>query len=99
MTPGIKLLVLDVLKPHQPSLPLLAERIADIDCISGVNISLIEIDKETESVKITIAGDNLDFEKIGDEMSRWNCSIHSVDKVIAGDKIIEEVPTHFDKTL
>ena len=91
---GIKLLVLDVLKPHQPSLPLLAQKIADIDCIKGVNISLIEIDKETESIKITLAGDALDFEKITEELTRWNCSIHSVDKVIAGENVIEEAPTH-----
>ncbi|MHA1786371.1 MAG: DUF211 domain-containing protein [Candidatus Helarchaeota archaeon] len=96
MSPGIKLLVLDVLKPHQPNLPLLAEKLAEIDCISGVNISLIEIDKETESIKITIGGDDLDYEKIGDELARWNCSIHSVDKVIAGEQLIEEVPTHTD---
>ena len=99
MSPGIRLLVLDVLKPHQPSLPLLAEKIAEIDCIKGVNISLIEIDKETESIKITLAGENLDYEKIGDELSRWNCSIHSVDKVIAGEEFVQEIPTHSDKNL
>ncbi len=91
---SVKLLVLDVLKPHQPSLPLLAQRIADIDCIKGVNISLIEIDKETESIKVTIAGEALDFEKISEELTRWNCSIHSIDKVIAGEMVVEEAPTH-----
>lgn len=91
---GIKLIVLDILKPHQPDLTLLASNIAKIDCIKGVNISLIELDKETESIKITIAGDNLDYEKISDELARWNCSIHSIDKVIAGEMVIEEATTH-----
>ena len=91
---SVKLLVLDVLKPHQPNLPLLAQKIADIDCIKGVNISLIEIDKETESIKVTIAGDDLDYEIISEEFAKWNCSIHSVDKVIAGENVIEEAPTH-----
>ncbi|MHA1301553.1 MAG: DUF211 domain-containing protein [Candidatus Helarchaeota archaeon] len=94
MSIGIKRLVLDVLKPHNPNLPYLANQIAKIPGINGVNISLMEIDKETESIKLTIEGDNLIFEELKEKLEEWNCAIHSVDQVVAGKKVIEEVPTH-----
>ena len=94
MTIGIKRLVLDVLKPHNPSLPYLANQISKIPKINGVNISLIEMDKETQSIKITIEGDELIFEVIKEKLEEWNCAIHSVDQVVAGKTVIEEVHTH-----
>ncbi|MHA1143463.1 MAG: DUF211 domain-containing protein [Candidatus Helarchaeota archaeon] len=93
---GIRRLVLDVLKPHQPSLPELALEITKIPGIVGVNISLIEIDRDTESIKITIEGIDLMFEKIRTQLNEWNCSIHSIDQVVAGRKVIEEAHTHTD---
>ena len=57
---GLKRLVLDVLKPHMPLLPELSVQLSRISGVAGVNISLIEVDKNTESVKITIEGKSLD---------------------------------------
>jgi hypothetical protein len=57
---NIKRIILDVLKPHNPSIIELAERIGGLDGISGVNISLEEVDAETDSVKITIEGTDID---------------------------------------
>ncbi|UCF59609.1 MAG: DUF211 domain-containing protein, partial [Candidatus Bathyarchaeota archaeon] len=47
MQQGVKRLVLDVLKPHEPDLPELATRLSSIEGIDGVNISLVEIDQST----------------------------------------------------
>ena len=47
------------LKPHTPSIIELAERLGDFGGISGVNISLEEVDADTDSVKITIEGTNI----------------------------------------
>ena len=52
----IKRIILDVLKPHKPSILEIANRLGDLEGISGVNISLEEIDTNTHSVKITIEG-------------------------------------------
>lgn len=91
---GIRRIVLDVLKPHQPKLPELALEITKLPSIIGVNISLIEIDRDTESIKITIEGIDINYEKIRSQLNEWNCSIHSIDQVVAGRKVIEEAPTH-----
>ena len=64
MAKGIRLLVLDVLKPHQPMVTELALGLSELKGVDGVNITLVEIDKETENVKITIVGDNLNYEEI-----------------------------------
>ncbi|MEF8848958.1 MAG: DUF211 domain-containing protein, partial [Candidatus Thermoplasmatota archaeon] len=50
---SIKRLILDVLKPHTPSIIEVATRLGGLDGIYGVNISLEEVDKDTDSVKIT----------------------------------------------
>jgi len=94
MSNGIKRLVLDVLKPHNPSLPYLANQIAKISGVKGVNVSLVEMDKDTQSIKITVEGEELIFEVLKEKLEEWNCAIHSVDQVVAGEIVIEEVRTH-----
>ena len=85
---GIKRLVLDVLKSHEPSLPELATRLNDIDGVEEVNISLVEIDQNTESVKITLEGEDINFDKVSKCLIDNGAVIHSVDEVAAGKKAI-----------
>jgi hypothetical protein len=61
---GIKRLVLDVLKPHQPSILELAKSIAALKHVTGVNLSLYEVDTQTENIKITVEGVNIDFDEV-----------------------------------
>ena len=93
----IKRIILDVLKPHTPSIIEVAERLGCLDGISGVNISLEEVDADTDSVKITIEGSNINYEMVKKEISECGAVIHSIDGVSAGIKIIEEVNTPQDR--
>jgi hypothetical protein len=56
----IRQLVLDVLKPHMPTIQDLATGLAKVNEVTGVNLSLDEVDQQTESVKSTIQGENID---------------------------------------
>ncbi len=94
---NIKRIILDVLKPHAPSIIEVAERLGGLDGISGVNISLEEVDAETDSIKITIEGNNIDYNKVKKEIMDCGAVIHSIDGVSAGMKIIEEVNTPQDR--
>jgi len=40
----VRRLVLDVLKPHQPTMLVLADKLGDLEGVVGVDITLIEID-------------------------------------------------------
>ena len=94
---SIKRIILDVLKPHTPSILEIADRLGDIDGISGVNISLEEIDANTNSIKITIEGDDINYKKVEETIMDCGASIHSIDGVSAGMKIIDEVNTPQDR--
>ncbi len=93
---NIRRLVLDVLKPHTPTLVDLAVQLADLEGIEGVDISLKEMDQKVENVKITCEGENINFEQVERVIMENGASIHSLDKVSAGASIIEEVTTQQD---
>ncbi len=96
MAKGLIRIVLDILKPHEPNIPSFAKFLSQLSGVDGVNITLMEIDKETENVKITMQGDDLNFQEISDAIEEYGGSIHSVDEVVAGKKLIEEVTTPQD---
>ncbi len=91
MQQGIKRLVLDVLKPHEPQLPELAARLSSMEGVDGVNILLVEIDQDTESVKITIEGENVDLDHVEGTMKDCGAVIHSIDEVAVGKRLVEPV--------
>jgi hypothetical protein len=93
---GLIRIVLDILKPHEPNIPSFAKFLSELGGVDGVNITLMEIDKETENVKVTMQGDDLNFQEISDAIEEYGGSIHSVDEVVAGKKLIEEVTTPQD---
>ncbi len=92
MSKGLKKLVLDVLKPHKPTVTQVALSLAELDGVEGVNIVSVTVDRETETVKITIEGD-LNMDTINENLTANGCSVHSVDLVCAGVKIIDEGKT------
>ncbi|MCJ2555141.1 MAG: DUF211 domain-containing protein [Candidatus Thermoplasmatota archaeon] len=92
----IKRIVLDVLKPHQPSLIELSRSLANLSGVLGVNCVLDEVDQETESVKITIEGTNIDYVLVEAAIRESGAVVHSVDSVSSGRKIVEEVKTPQD---
>ena len=93
----IKRLVLDVLKPHDPSIIELAEKLGSIPGISGVNCMLDEVDRETDSLKLVIEGSNIDYQKVLSGLEECGAVVHSIDSVSAGKKIVEDVETPQDR--
>ena len=89
----LKRLVLDVLKPHNPSIIDVAQQLSILDGISGVNVSIKEVDQETETVKITIKGNSIDYELVEETIREVGAVIHSVDNVSAGKEFVDELET------
>jgi hypothetical protein len=93
---NLRRLVLDVLKPLDPSIVELVQLLADLDGVDGVNISIYEIDRRVENAKITIEGHDLIYEEVARVIEENGGAIHSIDEVAAGDVLIEDVITPQD---
>jgi hypothetical protein len=94
----IRRLVLDVLKPHKPSVVELSEVLSNLEGVEGVNIIIYEIDQQVENAKVIIAGLSISFEAIKKKLEEMGATIHSVDEVAAGKRIVEEVRTPQDRS-
>ena len=95
----VRRLVLDILKPFDPELHIVATEIINRCNVSkdiSVNLTVYEVDKLTQTVKIIIEGENLDFDEIQEILNSMNCIIHRVEQVVAGKKIVEDIDTPQD---
>ncbi len=94
MPEGIRRIILDVLKPHTPRLTDLAKMINADPKVIGVNLSVKEVDANTESITVTLEGDELDFDSIKTILEAAGAVVHSIDQVVAGKRFVEEVTLH-----
>jgi len=79
-------LVLDVLKPHQPNPLEFANQLADLDGYCRVNLLVQEVDDKTQSIVLSITGENLDYQAIAGHIEAMGASVHSIDEVdVYGD--------------
>ncbi len=76
-------LVLDVLKPHQPSIVELAVALAKVKGVERVDSSVLEVDAETETIKVVVEGRDLEVEAIAETIRDLGGVVHSVDAVVA----------------
>ncbi|NQU79210.1 DUF211 domain-containing protein [Candidatus Woesearchaeota archaeon] len=83
----IKLLVLDVLKPHNPNIVNFGIELKKANGIDNIDISVYAVDEKTETVKVVIEGSDLDFDIIRDKIEQAGCVVHSVDKIAIGKKL------------
>jgi hypothetical protein len=93
---NLRRLVLDVLKPLDPSIVELVQLLAEQDGVDGVNISIYEIDRRVENAKVTVEGHDLRYQEIVDIIEENGGSVHSIDEVAAGRVLIEDVETPQD---
>jgi hypothetical protein len=90
---NIRRLVLDVLKPYEPSIIDLAQQLGRLEGIDGVNISIYEIDRKVENAKITVQGKNIIYDEVLKIIQDNGGAVHSIDLAVAGTIILEDVPT------
>jgi len=93
---GVRRLVLDVLKLHDPSIVSFATALEQVDGGAAVNCTLVEVDAKTENLKVVIEGSNMDFNLISKTISELHGSIHSIDQVITGKRFVEAIETPQD---
>jgi len=92
----IRRIVLDTLKPMDPTIVDMAKQISVVDGVSAVNISIAEIDLKVENAKITVEGSDLDYEMIKCTIEDEGGTVHSIDEAVAGKIIIDDAETPQD---
>ncbi|MGC8787714.1 MAG: DUF211 domain-containing protein [Anaerolineae bacterium] len=92
----IRRLVLDVLKPHDPSIIEVAAELSELPGVEAVNISIYEMDRRVENAKITVEGNDLRYDEILKVIGENGGTVHSIDEVVAGRMIIEDAETPQD---
>lgn len=78
---SVKKIVLDVLKPHQPNALELSKAIASVGADYRVRLTVLEVDESTETVRIEVTGNAIDFEEVRSTVSKLGGSLHSIDEV------------------
>ena len=85
--------MLDTLKPMEPNIIDMANSLSTINGVSAVNITIAEIDLKVENAKITIEGDDINYDEVKSLIMDMGGSIHSIDEVVAGKMIIDDAAT------
>jgi hypothetical protein len=93
---SIKRLVLDLLKPNDVENVTFARKLAGLEGVDGVNVSLLESDKEVQNLKITIEGQDIEDATVAETVEQLSGTIHSIDEVACGTRLVEESETHQD---
>ncbi len=89
----IRRVVLDTLKPMEPTIIEMAKLLSVIEGVSAVNISISQIDLKVEKAKITVEGEDINYEDVEKLILDMGASIHSIDEVVAGKEIIDDAET------
>jgi hypothetical protein len=89
----IRRLVLDTLKPHEPSIIEMAAQLSELAGVLAVNISIYEMDRKVENAKITIEGEDLSYSLVLEIVEELGGAVHSIDEVVAGKIIIDDAVT------
>ena len=77
----LKRVILDILKPHQPNALEFGQRIAT-DCPGcRVRVTVEEVDEKTDTLKVVVEGEDIDFESVQQAISDMGASLHSIDEV------------------
>ena len=93
----LRRLVLDMMKPHELTIVDIADSVADIGPgVSGVNAVLIETDRQVDNVKLTVEGEDVNFERVEGTITDLGGTIHSIDEVVCGDRTVDESKTPQD---
>jgi hypothetical protein len=83
---NVRRLVLDVLKPHNPTTIEISEKLSMIKGVHFVNSVSEEVDQDTESLRITIEGSKINFAEVKEIIEDCGGAVHSIDEVTVGKR-------------
>ena len=80
--PEVKIMVLDILKPHKPNIIDFGKEIKSLTGVKNVELVVTDVDDQTEKVQVIIEGKNLKFERIKNKIEHSGATVHSLDEAV-----------------
>ncbi|MBD3210369.1 hypothetical protein GF318_03235 [Candidatus Micrarchaeota archaeon] len=77
-------LVLDIQKPINLPLNVLAMEISQIEGVGTVDITVQDVDQKVESARVTIEGPEVDFDRVKATIEKTGVAVQSVDRITCG---------------
>jgi hypothetical protein len=81
MSVKIKKLLLDSLKSRELSIVELSKALGSVSGVSEVDITVVEVDSNTETIRVTIKGPQINYNEIRKVMEKHAVSIKGVDEI------------------
>lgn len=81
MPVAIRQILLDVLKPRELLLVELAKALGSSEGVEETEIVVSEVDSRTETLKITVKGQRINYEALARVMDRQGVSIRGIDGI------------------
>ncbi|WP_309492580.1 DUF211 domain-containing protein [Candidatus Hecatella orcuttiae] len=85
---NIRRLVIDSLMPRDSSIIDLSQAICRVEGVEEVDISVMEVDVKTETIKLTIRGANINYDELCKVMNDHGTAIRSIDEINVARKKI-----------
>jgi hypothetical protein len=85
---GLRKLVLDVLIPFEVPKIEFTKRLSEAKGVEGVDVLIQEVERKVETAKISLEGTEIDFEEIKDILEKTGASLQSLDRIVAGKRIV-----------
>lgn len=85
---GIRRLILDVIIPSTMPSSELATKLAKLSGVDGVDIITQEVEHRVDKVKVTIEGDDINFESVKNILDKLGASLQGVDRISCGKRLV-----------
>ena len=81
MVVKVKRLVIDALKPLETLKLDLTLALCSIDGVEEVILSVTEVNLKTETIRLLINGQDIDYERVQDILSNQGSTVRSIDEI------------------
>lgn len=84
MSVNVKKILIDSLKSRELSIVDLSTALGSLSGVNEVNIVVVEVDSNTETLKVTIRGSQINNNQVKEIMVKYGVSIKGVDEITVG---------------
>jgi hypothetical protein len=81
MSMHIRRVLIEALKPREMLLVEVAQAICSVNGVEECDIVVTDVDVKTETIKITVRGQNIKYDGISEVLQEYGVSIKGVDEI------------------